>query len=366
MNNFTLVIEDTNIIVVPTNLPPTIPRYKFVGRTTTDTLYNKTITDPSNTIAATSLIVSGNTITITGGSIGGVLTMTTAATAAFLPSSITGGTFIDNTTTIVNNIDNTKVLAFSIGGNPSTSTTLSTSQTINRNFITPDIDGTALVAQTGTGQVFIGRNTTDNGSNAGLQFSTLVANRAQFRGNQYGNNGGVPGITTLKSRGTTIGDISAPVIAGDIIYGATGIGVAPGSLIPLSFLSRCVVATVGASWIATEYEMSLVPLVGPTNGVRKVFGVSSEGMQRVRESSDSMGGIAVLDAGGSAIIANTNIKTSGANTSRILLTVQDGVVPTGNMYIFAKTNGVSFEIRSTAGAADSGVNVYYQIYESIP
>ncbi len=48
--------------------------------------------------------------------------------------------------------------------------------------------------------------------------------------------------------------------------------------------------------------------------------------------------------------------------SRFTLTIQDGgVIPTGIVYVFARTVGTSFEIRSTA--ADSGLIVYYQIWE---
>jgi hypothetical protein len=234
----------------------------------------------------------------------------------------------------------------------------------NNNFDFPINTNATEVARFSTdARLFMGAPSALHGSNAGIQYSSLVSNRAQFRGNQYGANTGVPGITTFKSRGTSIGTLS-PVIAGDIIYGATGIGVAPGNLIPLSFLSRAVVSSVGASWISTDYELSLVPLIGPTNGVRRVFGVSSEGMLRVRETVNSMAGLVALDASGQFVVLNTNIKT----TSRFTLTVQDNVSgptipPSGFIYVSTRTAGTSFTITSTAGATDAGVIVYYQIWE---
>ena len=61
-------------------------------------------------------------------------------------------------------------------------------------------------------------------------------------------------------------------------------------------------------------------------------------------------------------VTNTNVKA----TSRFILTVQDGgAVPTGNIYQSARVNGTSFTITSTAGVGDTGVQVYYQIYEQL-
>lgn len=264
---------------------------------------------------------------------------------------------IDNNTHILHASDNSITLDFNLGGSNGTSTLLSTSQTVNRTITFPDITGTVLVAENGTNFVYIGGPTAPlHGSTSGIQYSTVTPNAAQFRGNVYGAHTGVPGISTFKSRGPTIGSL-APVIVGDVIYGETGVGVTPGNFIPLSYLSRAVVSTVGASWIGVDYELSLVPSTGPTNGRRRVFGVSSEGMLRVRETSNSMAGLATLDVSGHAIVLNNNVKAN----SRFTLTIQDGVIPTGIVYIFARTVGTSFEIRSTT--ADSGLIVYYQIWE---
>ena len=61
--------------------------YAIVGRTTHDTFTNKTITDPSNVIAATQLSVGGTPLSIApGGSAGDVLTLTPSG-CAFLPAA---------------------------------------------------------------------------------------------------------------------------------------------------------------------------------------------------------------------------------------------------------------------------------------
>lgn len=75
----------------------------------------------------------------------------------------------------------------------------------------------------GTARVFVNQAASFN-SNAGLQHSSDVANRAQYRGNQFGNNTGVPGVTGFKSRGL-IGTL-ASVLAGEVLWRATAIGVA--------------------------------------------------------------------------------------------------------------------------------------------
>jgi hypothetical protein len=74
-----------------------------------------------------------------------------------------------------------------------------------------------------------------------------------------------------------------------------------------------------------------------------------------------LGGLAVLDAAGQIVIPNPNVSA----TTRFLLTAQDGgAAPTGSIYQSSRINGVSFTIQSTAGVADAGVEVYYQLYGS--
>ena len=290
----------------------------------------------------------------------------TGATGTF------SGTIADNTFTIVDAIDSTKQLQFDVQGSPSTITTMVTNPTTSRNLITPDIDGTILVAQTGTNEVFIGGPTGPlHGSGSGIQYSTDVASRAQIRFNQYGNNTGVPGISTFKSRNTAIGGL-APVQPGDVIYRATAVGVTDNLSIPLSGLISVNVAAngvpAGQGYIATDYELQLVSLDGPANGRRVVYKMTSEGVQEFLETTSAGShttvptGVVTLDGTGNITVLNSKIPAN----ARILLTVQPGVAPTGTVYVSAVTANTSFTITSNAGAADSGVNVYYQIFIPLP
>lgn len=275
-------------------------------------------------------------------------------------ASVTGGTFPDNNFSIVDATDSTKQLNFDVQGSPSTTTTIITNPTANRATTTPDIDGTLIDAQTGTNLVFIGGPTTAlHGSGSGIQYSTLVQDRAVIRENQYGNNNGIPGITTFKSRGATIGSL-APVLAGDVLYRDTSVGVTSNLSIPLSGLSTIQVAPggVNTTFVATEYELQLVPKAGPANGRRQTFRVTSEGVFHIRETVNCMAGLAVTGATGSVTVPNANI----TSTSRITLTILNGgTVPTGFVYYSGRVLGTSFDI--TSSTADVGVQVYYQIWE---
>jgi hypothetical protein len=216
----------------------------------------------------------------------------------------------------------------------------------------------------GTFELFINQGGVAlHGSNSGIQYSSTVANRAQIRENQYGANVGVPGISTFKSRGATVGAL-AGVIDGDVIFRATAVGVCGDNVsIPLSGLISILVpvggSNPGQNWIATDFEVQLVPLAGPINGRKITFKVDSEGILYVREAANKMAGIAVLDATGTAVVANTRVKA----TTRFNLTVQEGVAPTGSVYQSSRIVGTSFTIKSNAGAADAGVQVYYQLWE---
>lgn len=296
----------------------------------------------------------------------------TGAPGATGPTGSFSGNLVDATTFIVNQADPTKRLGFDMsGGAPGTTTTLLTSQSTGRSVITPDIDGTLLVAQVGTNEVFIGVTGPLHGSGSGIQYSTIVASRAQIRFNQYGNNNGVPGISTFKSRATATGGL-APVIPGDVIYRATAVGVTDNLSIPLSGLISINVAPngvpVGQGYIATDYELQLVSLDGPANGRRPVYKMTSEGVTQLLETT-SVGphttvpsGVVTLDGTGNITVLNSRLPAN----ARILLTIQPGVAPTGTVYVSAITANTSFTITSNAGAADSGVNVYYQIYAPLP
>ena len=274
-------------------------------------------------------------------------------------------TLYDSSTFIYSASDPTRALAFLVQGTSSTETTLQTSQTVNRTFILPDFDGTALVQQTGTGFVFVGQTAQDHASNAGIQQSSLVANRAQLRVNQYGANTAGAGITAFKSRSTTIG-ASQALLTGDIIYSVTAIGVAGDSVtIPLAATIRITASNVASNYVGTSYELALVDNEGRVNGRRAVFGVNSHGWPRFMTSTSTNpqpapktppSDVVTLSAGGTLVVANHNIPAN----ANILLTVQPGFAPLGTIYISAITASTSFTISST-NAGDAGVVVYYLI-----
>jgi len=213
----------------------------------------------------------------------------------------------------------------------------------------------------GTARIFVNQSASFN-SNAGLQHSSDVANRAQYRGNQFGNNAGVPGVTGFKSRGT-IGVLGG-VLAGDVLWRATAIGVAPNNIdIPLAgtiSINAANPVPPGGNYVPTDFEVALVPLAGPINSRRPVFLVDSEGVLHVKEGANAMAGVAVTGAGGTVVVANTRITAS----TRITLTVQDGGAANG-LYVSGRVVGASFTIQMIA-AGDVGVQVYYQLYEPIP
>jgi hypothetical protein len=301
-------------------------------------------------------------------------------------SSVNPPTLIDNQTFILHFADHSIRLGFDMEGSPNTTTTLQTSQSTNKTIITPDINGTIIVSQTGapitntgSGMVFINSptNAALHQSSSGIQYSTAAplsgsapgaTVSAQLRVNQYGTNANVPGVSTFKSRGTTIGSL-APVIVGDIIFGATAVGVTSNNSIPIGGLIQIVASSVppASGWIGTDYVLSLVSKNGPANGRRKVFRVDSEGVLHLYEGGVVQGspqpgvaGVVSLGVAGTFTVNNVNVSA----TSRITLTMQDGgSVPTGAVYVASRVPGVSFTIGSTTGAGNSGVNVYYQIYE---
>jgi hypothetical protein len=263
----------------------------------------------------------------------------------------------------VDGTDATKAILFDAQGAASTSTTLVAAETVNQSLTLPDITGTLLASDASTGMVFINQAGALHGSNSGIQYSTTFSNRAQIRMNQYGNNTGVPGISTFKSRGATIGSL-APVQPGDVLFRDTAVGVTDNLSIPLSGLISINVAPngvpAGQGWISTDYQLQLVPLAGPANGRKEAFRVTGEGILHIKEQANAMAGVATLDAAGQAVVANTQVTA----TSRISLTIQDGgTVPTGFTYLASRSVGTSFTIQSSAGAADNGVKVYYQIWE---
>ena len=220
----------------------------------------------------------------------------------------------------------------------------------------------------GSAKVYVNATSSNPGSNAGLQINGLVANRGSLRTNQWGNNAGVPGMTGFKSRGAAIGTLLR-VADGDTLFRATAIGVGgDDAFLGLSGWLGIDVPVGGvipgnAACVATDFAVELSPLGGVGNSHRPAFKVDSECILHIRESTNSMAGIAVIGAGGNIVVANTRVTA----TTRFQLTAQDGgAVPTGSPFVVARAVGVGFTIQSTAGVADAGVNVYYQLFEPIP
>ena len=90
-----------------------------------------------------------------------------------------------------------------------------------------------------------------------------------------------------------------------------------------------------------------------------MFAVTPNGVPCLREQPNRAAGLATLGAAGTVTIANTAVDAS----SRFTVTVQDGgPAPTGLVYQSARVASTSFTITSTAGAADAGVVVYWQIW----
>lgn len=199
----------------------------------------------------------------------------------------------------------------------------------------------------------------------------ITSNDSQLFLNQYGKNSDIPGVFTLKSRGVSQGDLS-PVKPGDVIGRYTATGVADNLTTPSAATLSFNVPTNGVpgnkGWVASEFEVQLTSLNGPSNGLRPVFKISSEGVPQYLETTSKgahatvPSGIAVLNSMGKATIANATIPAN----ARILLTAQPTKAPKGSMYVSAIAPLTSFTIASTSGGTDSGVNVYYQIYMPLP
>ena len=118
-------------------------------------------------------------------------------------------------------------------------------------------------ATPGSARMFGNALGTLHNSNAGLQYSSLIANRAQLRVNSYGAHGGVPGQTGFKSRALTIGGLAA-VAPGDVLWRATAIGVCgDNASFPLSGLLSFNAKTIAAARIGCDLEVQQSPSTGP-------------------------------------------------------------------------------------------------------
>lgn len=221
----------------------------------------------------------------------------------------------------------------------------------------------APLGATGTQHVYINQGGTSLGATggSGVQVASAVADQGSFGANQYGAHLGVPGVVGFKSRGPTIGDLTK-VLAGDILARLTALGVAgDNATIPVAGLVSIVTDIVAATFIAPRFSVQLVPPEGPASARREMFSVTPFGAPSLQENVNRGAGLATLNSDGIALVSHSFIT---ANT-RITLTIQPGtfIVPSGVMWVADITPGVGFEIDSTAGGADQGVVLYYQVWD---
>jgi hypothetical protein len=205
---------------------------------------------------------------------------------------------------------------------------------------------TFLTALGATGFFLVGATASDNGSSARVQNTNVIANAPQFRSNQYGNNAGVPGLSTFKSRNAVIGGLTG-LLASDPIMRITSVGVAPDNAsIPLaSFITVQVPANfvpAGQNWLPSEYELQLVPLAGPINSRRVVFKVSSEGETQTLRGVRA-GGPATLPAN----LTTGALFSAGAGNPNGTITGSPGDVWSD------QTNGVHY-VKQTGIATNTG------------
>jgi len=111
------------------------------------------------------------------------------------------------------------------------------------------------------------------GSNAGMQYSSLIANRAQLRANAFGAHTGVAGITGFKSRGATIGS-KLRILAGDVMFRATAVGVPnDDTSLNLAGLLSLQAGLVGLNFVSTDFEVALATT---TSGTRPCWTAKGE------------------------------------------------------------------------------------------
>jgi hypothetical protein len=293
--------------------------------------------------------------------------------------------FIDSITHIVDSSTQSKQLNFNLNTSTvHTSTTIQTIQTLDRTFILPDTSGLGIVERTSPldYRVILGSNNINLFGTAKLQITAYndpsiipssLNSAAQVRVNQYGNSTAAPGLSCFKSRGPITNTVAnlVPVVLNDHIMDISAVGVTPGLGQSISGFLSFVVSSVpvsppGIGWIGTDFRVQTVSKNGGQNGRRPVFCVSSEAIPQLRESSSPAGsslgqpvsGIVALVAG-SAIVPNTTLPAD----ARILLTIQPGPVPSGQIYISSIVTNTSFTISSSNGS--DTCNVYYQIWQPI-
>lgn len=267
-----------------------------------------------------------------------------SVTAAKLSAG--AASFPDSTFNVYSATDSTKVVKIDASAQTSgVIITLLSNAGASKSYYLTDLlasSGTVLAANGDTGIVVIGTTTRFNGSNAGIQYNSPVANRAQIRTNAYGNHTGVSGMTCTKSRGDFGQDVS--VLTGDILCRTT-VGAAagtPGSKPNVADLSY-EAATVNATTMGVNLNLRLMNNAGTL--ATKLF-VTSEGAASITQgltaSSVTLSGNASV--GGSATVTGSFTSQSSVTASGLF---GDGSAITNyailvSSYVASTTTSVAF------------------------
>lgn len=178
----------------------------LVGRDTADILENKTLVDAttvignaggSDWIAFNAAGAAGTATTITSSqTVNRIITLPDADTNLIghdTTDTLTNKSFIDTNSLIVSASDQTRKIAFSVGGGVATTTTIETLPTVNRTIVLPDANTT-----------LVGRDTTDTFTNKSLVDSnTQIVDSVDQTKKIIFDVGGNAGTTTTITSGQT-------------------------------------------------------------------------------------------------------------------------------------------------------------------
>lgn len=214
------------------------------------------------------------------------------------------GQFLDSGTTIQNTVDPTKTLQFDLSTQLSgAGLTIAPQMWSNKTLYIPNnltSSSGNFIIQDADGRVYIGTNTAIGGSNSGIQYSNLIANRAQLRMNAFGNHAGVSGMTCAKSRGTTIGD-NQSLQVGDPECRITvqGAAATAGSL-PINADMTFQANSIQSLTVATDWNVRLMNKSGSL-GTR--FYLTSEGALGLNEGTTPGAALDVASISASSVAA---------------------------------------------------------------